>query len=85
MSGDSLKPPVAQGRMLSVQASLPKLPVPSLRKTLDRYLKSVRPLVTEEEYVNTEAVSCIVLLSVEFFALHPHALVIHLDRGASLA
>lgn len=33
---------------------LPSLPVPPLRTTLDKFLKSVRPLVTDNEYRNTE-------------------------------
>ncbi|XP_052794342.1 peroxisomal carnitine O-octanoyltransferase-like [Mya arenaria] len=33
---------------------LPSLPVPSLQHTLDRYLDSVRPHVTDEEYRQTE-------------------------------
>ncbi|KAL8566230.1 hypothetical protein ACOMHN_063120 [Nucella lapillus] len=34
----------------SYQASLPKLPVPDLQDTLDRYLESVHPLMDEERY-----------------------------------
>ncbi|XP_061163747.1 carnitine O-acetyltransferase-like isoform X2 [Saccostrea echinata] len=44
------------GRMFSVQDSLPKLPVPPLEQTLQKYLRSVRPLLTDEEYVNTQKV-----------------------------
>jgi carnitine O-acetyltransferase len=29
--------------------SLPRLPVPDLRKTLDRYLKSIEPFLLEDE------------------------------------
>lgn len=37
--------------------SLPSLPVPTLEHTLYRYLDSVRPLVTEEEFTKTEAIA----------------------------
>ncbi|EXX78513.1 carnitine O-acetyltransferase CAT2 [Rhizophagus irregularis DAOM 197198w] len=43
------------GPMLRYQKSLPKLPVPALKDTLEKYLKSVRPLVSSEEYAKTEA------------------------------
>ncbi|KAG8199407.1 hypothetical protein JTE90_000275 [Oedothorax gibbosus] len=35
------------------QQSLPRLPVPPLHPSLEKYLLSVRPLLTEEEYNNT--------------------------------
>jgi hypothetical protein len=38
------------GRMFSLQDSLPKLPVPALDATLQKYLKTVRPLVPDEDY-----------------------------------
>lgn len=41
--------------MLRYQANLPKLPVPALGATLQKYLKTVRPLVGDEEYKRTEA------------------------------
>lgn len=41
--------------MLRFQSNLPKLPVPTLNGTLQKYLKSVRPVVSEEEYKKTEA------------------------------
>lgn len=44
------------GRMFSVQDSLPKLPVPALEQTLQKYLRSVRPLLTDEEYAKTQKV-----------------------------
>ncbi|KAF9914882.1 Carnitine O-acetyltransferase mitochondrial [Lobosporangium transversale] len=37
------------------QAELPSLPVPPLNQTLDRYLETVRPLATDQEYENTVA------------------------------
>ncbi|CAG5088418.1 Oidioi.mRNA.OKI2018_I69.PAR.g11835.t1.cds [Oikopleura dioica] len=36
--------------LYSYQGSLPKLPVPAIKDTLNRYLRSVRPLLTDEEY-----------------------------------
>ncbi|XP_078324435.1 carnitine O-acetyltransferase-like isoform X3 [Crassostrea virginica] len=44
------------GRMFSVQDSLPKLPVPPLDQTLQKYLRSVRPLLTDDEYANTQKI-----------------------------
>lgn len=43
------------GPMLRYQKSIPKLPVPALKDTLEKYLKSVRPFVSSEEYAKTEA------------------------------
>ena len=37
------------------EESLPSLPVPQLRSTLDTYLETVKPVVTDEEYKTTEA------------------------------
>lgn len=39
----------SKGAMLRFQDSLPRLPVPSLDETAGRYLKSLRPLLTESE------------------------------------
>ncbi|XP_077978739.1 peroxisomal carnitine O-octanoyltransferase-like [Glandiceps talaboti] len=43
-------------KMYQYQDSLPSLPVPPLLKTLDKYLESVKPFVTKEEYKHTEEV-----------------------------
>lgn len=40
--------------MLRYQTNLPKLPVPVLSETLQKYLKSVHPIVSAEEYKRTE-------------------------------
>jgi len=40
--------------MLRYQASIPKLPVPSLESTCAKYLESVHPLVTPAEYSKTQ-------------------------------
>lgn len=37
------------------QSELPSLPIPPLDQTLDRYLDTVRPLTTDEEYERTRA------------------------------
>lgn len=46
--------------LYSYQGALPKLPVPAVKDTLSRYLRSVRPLLTDEEYED------MVLLAEEF-------------------
>ncbi|KAI8327593.1 acyltransferase ChoActase/COT/CPT [Chlamydoabsidia padenii] len=46
--------PNAAGPMFQYQANLPKLPVPALDRTLAMYLKTVRPLVSDAEYQQTE-------------------------------
>lgn len=40
--------------LYSYQGSLPKLPVPSLEGTMERYLLSVQPLLDEEKYKRME-------------------------------
>lgn len=47
----------AKGRMFSVQADLPKLPIPALEQTLDKYLTSIKPITTAEEFNQTQEVS----------------------------
>ncbi|KAJ9607140.1 Carnitine O-acetyltransferase mitochondrial [Cladophialophora chaetospira] len=44
----------SKGAMLRFEDSLPKLPVPSLEETSARYLKSLHPLLTKEEYAASE-------------------------------
>ncbi|RCH95063.1 Carnitine O-acetyltransferase mitochondrial [Rhizopus azygosporus] len=46
--------PNAPGPMLRFQSNLPKLPVPDLNETLPKYLKSIRPLLSDEEYKRSE-------------------------------
>ncbi|GLH09742.1 Choline O-acetyltransferase-like Protein [Gryllus bimaculatus] len=41
-------------RLLSSQSDLPPLPVPPLQVTLDKFLRSARPLVTPEEFQTTQ-------------------------------
>ncbi|KAL5009437.1 hypothetical protein ScPMuIL_011742 [Solemya velum] len=43
--------------LMSYQASLPNLAVPSLQQTTERYLKSVRPLLDDEKYARMEKLS----------------------------
>ncbi|EEB89371.1 hypothetical protein MPER_12539, partial [Moniliophthora perniciosa FA553] len=43
------------GPMLRYQASLPRLPVPSLSSTASKYLETVRPHVSDAEYKHTES------------------------------
>ncbi|KOO34715.1 carnitine o-acetyltransferase [Chrysochromulina tobinii] len=42
--------------LFPTQAELPPLPLPALSDTLARYLKAVKPLLTETEYTHTRAV-----------------------------
>ncbi|RUS16391.1 hypothetical protein BC937DRAFT_91265 [Endogone sp. FLAS-F59071] len=44
------------GHMLRYQKAMPKLPVPALSATLDKYLRSVRPLLSDADYAKTVAV-----------------------------
>jgi carnitine O-acetyltransferase len=44
------------GPMLRFQASLPKLPVPTLSSTASKYLESVKPHLSDTAFANTQAV-----------------------------
>ncbi|KAK4999127.1 Carnitine O-acetyltransferase mitochondrial, partial [Elasticomyces elasticus] len=44
----------SKGPMLRYEDSLPKLPVPTLQETAQRYLKSVHPLLNKSEYDDTK-------------------------------
>uniref|UniRef100_A0A4W3IN17 Carnitine palmitoyltransferase 1C n=1 Tax=Callorhinchus milii TaxID=7868 RepID=A0A4W3IN17_CALMI len=43
--------------LYSFQASLPRLPVPTIQDTMQRYLESVRPLMNDEEFHRMEALA----------------------------
>lgn len=43
-------------RLHDNKAVLPRLPVPALEDTLEKYLKTVKPLVTDEEFAVTEEI-----------------------------
>jgi carnitine O-acetyltransferase len=47
-------------RMLALHKSMPKLPVPALHQTLEKYLVALKPLLSEKEYAETEKVSKLV-------------------------
>ena len=49
----SYDPQGPKGDMLKYQSSLPKLPVPTLQQSLQKYLKAVQPLVNDEEFKKT--------------------------------
>jgi len=49
----SYHPQGPKGDMLKHQSSLPKLPVPPLQQSLQKYLKAIRPLVNDYEYQKT--------------------------------
>ena len=44
-------------KLYSYQASLPRLPVPAVKDTVDRYLCSARPLLNDKEYAATKELS----------------------------
>lgn len=48
--------PKFKGRMFSVQAALPKFPVAPLQQTVEKYLKTVEPLLTQEEFEQTKKI-----------------------------
>lgn len=48
--------PPAPNRFLRHQETLPHLPVPPLQQTLQKYLKSIQPLVDENQYNATESI-----------------------------
>lgn len=48
------KEDASKGPMLRFEESLPRLPVPTLEETAKRYLKSVHPLLSKQEYAQTE-------------------------------
>lgn len=41
-------------RFKAHQDSLPRLPVPALQQSLDRYLQALQPIVSEEEWAQTK-------------------------------
>lgn len=43
-----------QSRFQAHQDALPRLPVPPLQQTLDRYLKALQPIVSQEEWAQTK-------------------------------
>jgi carnitine O-acetyltransferase len=45
---------ISKGKMLRFEDSLPRLPVPTLEETSTRYLKSIHPLLTKDEYATSE-------------------------------
>lgn len=46
--------PQGSPKTFSYDETLPSLPVPSLRHSLDRYVESVQPFVTASELANTK-------------------------------
>ncbi|KAF9433454.1 Carnitine O-acetyltransferase mitochondrial [Entomortierella beljakovae] len=49
------QPDMTKGPLYRYDTTLPKLPVPNLEDTLARYLKSVRPLLSDKEFAETAA------------------------------
>lgn len=52
----SYHPQGPKGDMLKYQASLPRLPVPPLQQSLEKYLRAVQPLVSDAEFKRTHRV-----------------------------
>ena len=52
----SCHPQGPKGDMLKYQSLLPKLPVPPLQQSLQKYLKAARPLVNDKEFEKTSRV-----------------------------
>lgn len=52
------------------QKSLPRLPIPKIEKTLERYLAAQRPLLRDEEYKFTEAACKKFVKSGEYLILY---------------
>lgn len=48
--------PKVKGRMFAIQAALPKFPVAPLQQTMDTYLRTCEPLLTDEEFARTKKV-----------------------------
>ncbi|KAK5101782.1 Carnitine O-acetyltransferase mitochondrial [Lithohypha guttulata] len=53
-SEEAYKEDHSKGKMLRFEDSLPRLPVPTLAETCQRYLKSIHPLLSKEEYAASE-------------------------------
>lgn len=51
----------SKGRMFSIQADLPKLPIPPLEQTLDKYLKTIAPITSLDQYQQTAQVYSLIL------------------------
>lgn len=49
----SYHPQGPKGDMLKYQSSLPRLPVPPLHQSLQKYLKAIQPLVSDTEFKRT--------------------------------
>lgn len=47
-------PVLKYSRTLSKQASLPRMPVPSLASTMNKYLLAIKHLLSESDYENTK-------------------------------
>ena len=50
-------PVLKNSRTLSKQASLPRMPVPQLTSSINRYLDAVKPFLNDSEYERTKKVS----------------------------
>ena len=48
---------LSEGPMFRFQASLPRLPVPSLTSTISKYLKSVQPHLSADAFAKTQTVA----------------------------
>lgn len=48
-------PSPATGKTLAFQSKLPKLPIPELEQTCERYLRALKPLQDEKEHEASKA------------------------------
>jgi len=46
----------AKGRTFSIQYNLPRLPVPPLEQTLNRYLETLKPILTDDQHEHTRKI-----------------------------
>ena len=56
-----------KGDMLSRQSELPKLPVPPLKETVDKYLESVKPFLDDAEMAITMKVGVVIVAVMHLF------------------
>ena len=71
----AIKKPL-RGRMFSVQESLPHLPVPPLQHTLDKFLRSVKPILSDDDYKRAQKVSSFIIPRSHYRAITTISLIV---------